>query len=237
MECANNGSDKAKEIFCPTCKRPHQTRPGNRVKICISSSPLHDFWNSDESYEGDSVHVEYITIPNARINELTVAWEIQYLHDPRPMDVLLIGGLDNLQKGHKRESILRAYGHLVELVKWQEEKYHPNVQNSCGIATLYYPPKLCSFDESGLVSGRSENLLEMMMQLNADIEHLNAKSGVKVPNFKRLGIRKSVKGSRKTRHRWEHWEGEDPKVAIQLRRDQRLKMVSQVGKYFKHETF
>ena len=238
MECEMSKSEKSGSIFCPTCKKPHSDFDQQRVKICISSSSLHEFWaqgESGESYEGDCVHIEYITIPNARINELTVAFEIQYLEDPRPMDVILVAGIENLVKGYQKDSLMKAYKHLVDLVKWQEEKFHPDVENSCGIATLYYPPQVCNFDRNEL-SSQSRNQLQTICELNNDIEGLNAKSGLKVPNFKRFGVRKSTKGKRATKHRWEHWVGDQPATMLHLRRDQRMKMGRQVGKYFKYET-
>ena len=137
MECASGDSGL-------TFIKPHKLYLNQRVSVCIFSSPLHEFWaprESRECYEGDSLHIEYITILNARINELTVAFGIQYLDDRRPMDVILVAGIDNLVKGQKKESLIKAYKHLVDLVKWQEEKFHPDVENTCGIATLYYPPQ------------------------------------------------------------------------------------------------
>ena len=111
-----------------------------------------------------------------------------------------------------------------------------DVENTCGIATLYYPPQLCNFDSSES-SSSSRNQTQSISDLNSVIEELNAKAGLKVPNFQRFGLRKSTKGRRSTKHRWEHWEGDRPTSMLHLRVDQRIKMGRQIGRYFNYETY
>ena len=87
------GADKSDvRSFCSTCKRMHGSQPQKRLKICVASTLLHEFWTlggPNNMYEGDSCHVDYLTIPGARINDLTVAWEIQYGNEPRPAPWML----------------------------------------------------------------------------------------------------------------------------------------------------
>ena len=66
---------KGKSSFiCPPCNQRHPSeKPSSnkRLKVCVSSSMLHKFWeseNPDLAYEGDSTHVDWLTIDGARIN-------------------------------------------------------------------------------------------------------------------------------------------------------------------------
>ena len=69
------------DYFCPTCKAIHTSRQNGRLKICVSSSTLHEFWaprGGTEIYEGDAHHIDYITIHGAKIIDLVEAWKIDY---------------------------------------------------------------------------------------------------------------------------------------------------------------
>ena len=180
------------DYFCPTCKRVHTSLQTGRLKICLSSSTLHEFWaprGGAVIYEGDAQHIDYITIPGAKIIDLVEAWKIEYFQERRGMDVFLIGGLNNIVKGYKPESIMRDYDHMVQVVKYQAEKFHPTIPNTCSIATLFYPPQLCWFPDQGKVPPGFINHLEDMRWINGEVERLNFESDIKVPNFTTFGLR------------------------------------------------
>ena len=240
----DNAAEKASDglISCPTCKKDHVAESDcqSRLKICISSSTLHKFWQPKDSaltYEGDISHIDWMTIPGARINQLTQAWEILYIDEKRPMDVLLVGGLNNVIKGSDGQSIMNGLKHFVDLVTWQGTRYHPETPNTCAIATLPYPPCLCWLDDDGPVPEGFHNHIRNVKWLNYRIEELNASSGVKVPKFHTFGIRKFTRhGKSTTRHRLEHWREERRADKLHLTDKERMKMGRQVNKYFLHET-
>ena len=125
------------DYFCPPCKAVHSSTKQNRIKICVASSLLHEFWAPRESnviYEGDKSHIDYITIPGAKVIDLIDAWKIDYFQESRPMDVLLVAGLNNLAKGYKPDSVLRDYDYMVQSVMYQASKFHPETPNTCAIA-------------------------------------------------------------------------------------------------------
>ena len=133
-ECADvEGNERSH--FCITCKVEHKSETSEskkRLKICLSDSTLHEFWQPKDSSvqsEGDLTHIDWITLSGARISQLTAAWELAYLDEKRPMDVLVIGGLDNIIKGHTGPATVAALEHLVELVQWQG-RFHPNEPNT-----------------------------------------------------------------------------------------------------------
>lgn len=229
---------KGRLHFCPTCKVDHKSELADskkRLKICLSSSTLHEFWEPSDSslqYEGDSTHIDWVTMSGARISQLTAAWELQYLNETRPMDVLVVGGLDNIIRGQTGPSIVKALEHLVDLIVWQGRS-HPEEPNTCAIATLPYPPRICWLKENEEAPTNFDNQLRNIKWLNRKIEEINLKSGVKVPKFHSFGVRKMTRfGKQTTKHRPEHWR-ED---GMELSDDQRIKLGRQVGRFFLHET-
>ena len=236
------------DYFCPTCKKVHSsTQP--RLKICLSSSTLHEFWaprKEDITYGGDSEHIDYITIPGASIIDLIEAWKIEYYEEKRGMDVFIVAGLNNVKDGDDPQTIMRDYDHLVQMVHHQAYKYHQNVHNSCAIATLIYPPQLCWFPDQGSCPPDFSCHLEDIRWINFQIERLNDERGIKVPNFTTFGLRvgnrttKDTYGNitvrHTTTHRYEHWREDEFRWMLHLDDQRRIKMGKQVGRYFLHET-
>ena len=245
-------ADETKEeYFCPTCKSVHSSKETTRRKVCLSSSILHEFWaprdhRSSSVYEGDRSHVDYITIPGGKISDLTNAWKVEYFQDSRPMDVILIAGLNNLIKGYSPEEMLREYDHLVQFVHYQAHKFHPELHNTCTIGTLYYPPQLCWLPGKGECPPGFKNHLAAMQYLNTEIERLNQESHLKSPNFPVFGVRaggkhvKDVHGNQvwedTTHHRYNDWREQEVGNMLHLSDKMRMKMGRWVGKYFEMET-
>lgn len=209
------------------------TANNGRLKIVVTDSSLHEQW--EESML--SAEVGWIVIPGARINELTAAWKIEYLEEPRPMDVVLLGGLHNIVRGSPGPNIVVALRHFVDLVSWQGEHFHPEVPNTCAIGTLSYPPSVCWFEDDGPVPHDFNNQLRNMKWLNMQIERINSESGIKAPNFPALGVRKETRlGRGITRHRLQHWQGSSRGDKLFPNTELKKKMCRQIGKYFVHNT-
>ena len=234
---------KGKSSFkCPPCNQRHPSeKPSSdkRLKVCVSSSMLHKFLeseNPDLAYEGDSTHVDWLTIDGARINQLTAAWELMYLEETRPMDVFFMGGIEDIIRGHTGPSIVKALRYFVQLVLWQGRK-HPEEPNTCAISTLIYPPKLCWLDDDKFMPSNFDNQLRNFRWLNQKIEDLNGESGIKVPKIPCFGVRKLTKHGRSTtKHRMEHWKGESRDEKLHLTDEQRMKLGRQVVKHLLHNT-
>lgn len=248
-ECT--GLDQAPgDYFCLTCKAIHSSIQNTRLKICLSTSMLHEFWAPRGSkaivYEGDKSHIDYITIPGGKIADLINAWKIEYFQETRPMDVMLIAGLNNLVKGWKPDEMLREYDYLVQSVMYQAHKYHPELHNTCAIGTLYYPPQLCWFPGQGNCPTDFSDHLQSMQYLNHEIERLNQESGLKSPNFPVFGVRGAGKHTLDrngnwvwrdtTHHRYEHWRETEYRDMLHLTDEKRMKMGRWVGKYFEKVT-
>ena len=223
---------------CLTCKKNHgEDRNAKRLKICVTSSTLSEYWRSETArFFGDDFHIHWICIPGATVNQLSTAWEIEYGEETRPMDVLLVGGLVNVIRGTPGPTIVSAFQHFINLVNWQGES-HPDEPNTCAVGTLVYPPSLCWLEDDGPAPPTFDNQLRNMRWLNKQIENLNYEAGIKVPNFPTFGVRKVTKNGRGiTKHRMEHWRENERSEMLHLRDDQRIKMAKQVARYFQHNT-
>ena len=248
-ECT--AADGSQEYFCPSCKVVHGLEQNTRRKICLSSSLLHEFWarrnhNNTSVYEGDRSHVDYITIPGGKIMDLINAWKVEYFQDTKPMDVILIAGLNNLIKGYSADEMLREYDHLVQFVHYQAHKHHPELHNTCTIGTLYYAPQLCWLPAKGKCPPGFINQLVKMQYLNSEIERLNQESKLKSPNFTVFGVRGGGKHvmdemgnwvwKDTTHHRYNDWREKDMVNMLHLNDNMRMKMGRWVGKFFEMVT-
>ena len=130
--------------LCPSCKAPHLPYPGERVKVVISDSTLHEFFaasppHGGQQYPGDLIHVDYITIPGATINTLRNAFRLDYVEKflGMPLDVCLVAGYNDLVRRHSREQIrhdLREFSSMVIEAQSGLEV------NTFAVSTLMYPP-------------------------------------------------------------------------------------------------
>ena len=108
-----------------------------RLKIVLSSSTLHNFWL--EGYEGDIDHVDWSTSPGATIQTLLHMWRSDYRNEKKPMDVLVIGGLNNILRGETVDKIMARFEEFFHAVELQGQKQHGNNRNTFAITTFFYP--------------------------------------------------------------------------------------------------
>ena len=228
--------------FCPTCKTSHPAKPSSDLNICVSSSTLHDFHFPREegvSCPPDSSHVDWLTIPGAKIEDLRYAWRLDYHREPRPMRVLLVAGLNDLIHGGNKESIIQEIKSFKVTVDCQMS-YHPGHQNKFIVAPILMAPKLVWFPDNGETPPGYNNRLVEVTALNDWIKEFNSKNYVDPPPwFQRYGVRKNTKvledGSKWEfqTHRWNEWrhsEARDDK--LHLVDKLRVKMGQSVIKYF-----
>ena len=81
-------------FFCVSCDRLHPSIIEDRLRVCVSASALHEFWNPRDKtvlYRGNAVHVDYLTIPGAPILELMTAFKKEYGGVNQALDVVLVG--------------------------------------------------------------------------------------------------------------------------------------------------
>ena len=232
--------------LCPSCQVSHLARLPYGLNICISSSQLHEFHLPRE--EGvvcppDSMHVDWVTIPGATLNELEFAWSVDYHHQTRPMRILLVAGLNDLIKGGSRETFMQDIKKFKATVDWQN-RHHSGEANQFAVAPLPMPPKLVWYRDNGPIPAEHPGSREEELTLiNNDIFEFNAQNGLPyVPRLNTLGVRRykrwNMDGSWQmvVHHRMGQWRATEPRhEKLHLGDAMRVRMGKMVVDYFKGE--
>ena len=229
--------------LCPTCQAPHLASPKHGLNVCVSTSQLHNVHHPRE--EGvvcppDSLHVDWLTIPGATIEDLIYAWRLDYSKETRPMRILLVAGLNDLLKGGNEDSVKEQIERFKTNIDGQNRHHYNTRRNEFSVATLLNPPKLAWFPDNGPPPPHHNNRLVELASLNKWIKDFNQKNGfVAVPSFQTWGTRTSRKvlqdGSSwpfKT-HRWNEWrQSESVEDKLHLSDPMRVKMGRSVVNFF-----
>ena len=239
--------------LCPSCKSRHRPYTDDRIKLVVGDSTIHEFFapkgHTTSHYEGDLVHVDYITIKGAFIHQLIHAFRVEYdqLQQAKPLDVVLVGGYADLLSGHSREFIFEGFRYFSERVLALGAKLAPHSRSTVAIASLMYPPKLAWFSDNGPEPYNYRNQKEKINWLNRKIDQLNRDNSVPIyPGFHTYGIRvdtltttdsngEEVKTRRKV-HRWGHWSEGPRREKVTLQPDRRFIMGKALNNYFLHRT-
>ena len=245
--------DEADGFFCPTCRfctgqcftpgKFHDMSEEKRLRIVLSSSTLHDFWI--EGYEGDLVHVDWSTSPGATIQDLLLMWRADYWGETKPMDVLVIGGLNNLLRGENEDRFISRLDDFYNAVVAQGEKRGHRNKNTFAVATLFYPPILCWFEKNGRIPHKEyTNNIEMMTRLNDRIMRMNQRifteqkaiyveenDGMTAGDFSRAPKFHTF-GVRNRKHRMEWYRERNPSKKLHLTDRHRSTLGRAAGTYF-----
>ena len=242
---------------CPTCKSNHLPYRDSRLKVIVSDSTLHNYFapyaadislassnTTFNNYGGDMQHCDYITIAGACIEDLVLAFRLEYgkTNLSRPLDVVLVAGYEDIIRGHSREFIEQGMKEFASAVKDQGSQ-HKESPNTIAIANLMYSPGLAWYPDNGPQPPRYRNQMEKIHWLNTMIHQLNVQfSSPYYPRFHKWGVRKATRIWKDTygqehhrqikKHRWEHWRGADPREMIYLSDERRLKMAAAINNYF-----
>ena len=264
---ALGSGSKNKAYFCPTCVHKTEQNPtGTRGKfhalpdtldICLSSSTLHEFFLTAKNYPGDDQHVDWLTAPGATIQLLHHMWETEYGEERRPMNLLVVAGLNNIIKGETTTEVMHHLQNLNSAVKSQSLKYHATVKSTVRVATLLLAPQLCWLEGDGKPPHEFYiNRLVEVTELNKRISRFNndnfqcqlelyqeknggtAGARDKAPLFHTLGVRcerRKKKGHsyNKHSHRWSWWREDERSQMLHLKDEHRLTMGRAVVNYFR----
>ena len=234
--------------YCPSCKSGHLPYPYERVKLIVSDDTLHMFFAppghiAENQYNGDLVHVDYLKIQGADIETLTEAFNIEYNSrvNTRPLDVVLIAGYNDIDKGYSRGEIMQRFREFSDAVIAAAPE---NASNTVTISDLMYPPKFTwFFDDGPIPRNHRGNLLTKMEWLNEAILSLNLDNWVtEFHRLRKYGIRVCTRRhvdqfgqethQRIRQHRFEQWQGEDPAMKLLLVNEQRFRLGAAVNKFF-----
>ena len=144
------GANKPETIryHCPSCKKLHSPFYQKRIKLGMSTSTLH-MWFQPDLYPGDKSHRDYVTIPGAKIVHLHEAFLAEYGTVTIGMDIVLVAGLNDVARGYTRNHIMQCITDMRKAVAKQAEDFHPEIENTFAVSALLYPPQLCWFVDNG----------------------------------------------------------------------------------------
>ena len=237
--------------LCPSCKSHHRPYPEPRTKIIVSDSTLHEFFappdhaRTKREYKGDIMHVDYVTIPGAKIDTLINAFSLDYIvkPHPRPIDVVLVAGYNDLLAGCSKQDLMNSFLRFTTTVM-SAGPSNSVEKNTVVVGDLMYAPQLSWFTDNGpLPSNHRGNMVDQIDWLNQAILSLNLDNGItEYHRLYKYGVRNytrkhqdmfgNVHHRKIKMHRFEHWREQEPSTMLHLSNAQRYKMGAAINKYF-----
>ena len=191
------------------------------------------------------MHVDYITIPGAKIDTLTNAFILDYVDKPhsRALDVVLVAGYNDLISGCTKQQLMDRFYRFTTTVM---NAVTDNTQesNTVAVGDIMYAPQLTWFADNGpLPSNHQGNMIDQVEWLNQAILALNLHNGITeyhrlykygIRNYtrKRVDLYGAEQHQRIKMHRFEHWREQDPTRMLHLTNEQRYKMGAAINNYF-----
>ena len=126
---------------CGLDSEVHHVKFGARILVVLSSSTLHrPFKNTSR---GQDIHVDWCTIPGGQVNMLVHAFRALYGKSCRPVDVLVVVGLNDIGKGrHNIQEVHAAQGNrlrnLSEAHNWPINLCHQDTAASSNLQWLQH---------------------------------------------------------------------------------------------------
>ena len=240
-------SDEWGLFSCKTCKiSPHSFKSGTRYSILLTSSTLNN-WQGDRltnKYEGDPIHVDYISIPGGTIDTLIHAFMAEYGGTRTPVDVLLVCGLNDLRDEKKTaEDIMKSIQRLAVRVRNM-----PGVEltaSTLAVATLPFAPCMTSLPSESrqVINDKTAKLVQLntlIRDFNMSTSHPLFDTSI-APCFHTWGLKSSstphpqgplnvlekMDGTRR-----ERWREQEVKRMLHLNDSTRLRMGKACIKYF-----
>ena len=183
-------------FYCISCKSRHRPYTEDRLKVIVSGSTLHNFFAqlnpSPTEYEGDLVHVDYITIEGGLIPELHQAYRHDYVDIPprKPVDVVVVAGYHDILEGFARDAIMEQLREFSDTVLAANNNQPDNLRNTFTVPSMMYPPKYCWFRDNGPEPFQYSNQKEKVDWINREIHWLNLDNNVPIyPGFHTYGTR------------------------------------------------
>ena len=237
--------DRWGHYFCPTCEGGfHSIKSGNRYPLLLTSSTM-SCWRGRpdvNGYQGDPLHMDEICIPGATIRELKHAFQAEYSGIRRPVDVVLIAGINNVLEGQDPGRIMYEITELHAEVR-------RNQGSSFAVCTLPFPPCLSILpgDQRHRVKIEATEVLKDLNTLIREYNRANVDGVMDVnrcPTFHTWGLR-SVRSNRPDIHGPRHlmeflpahapgaWRELQPKNQLHLADTVRIRMGRSILRYFK----
>ena len=143
---------------CSICNIRHSADLGKRKGVLVTSGLLAN-WEQcwEDAGRKSDIHFDIISIEDATITELNQAFLAEYGREERPVDVVLVGGIEEVRNGIQNEEILRR----ITAFKFSVIGDSGNPSNSCAISLLPVPPSQNLSDIISNVSDLNKSIINI----------------------------------------------------------------------------
>ena len=106
---------------CTSCaSSPHSSLCGIRYPVLANTSTLHNWQENrvdpSKSYLGNTFHVDSISIPGGILRDVRHAVYSEYGEVNRPVDLLVVAGLNDIARGLKRRRDVDTMEHFANKI-------------------------------------------------------------------------------------------------------------------------
>ena len=221
------------DMDCVTCKVRHGREiQGERYKVFVGSSTLHDVWLEDAVR--NPFHIDNITICGGTMKMGRLNYAHAYNTQNKGVDVVAQFGLNDVRK-------IEASQFKQEMLMWiwsinvHERKY--GVEDTIGFVKMPHAPCMAWLPGNGpFPTTNYRNFLYKVDTFNKIIGEVNTTSGMcqNIVSFQNEGQRTARNGL--AQHEMRNWREEKEEDMMHLKDYLRAKMYKRVVKYFKENT-
>ena len=136
--------EKAKNYMCPVCKSPEPCMipPTETRRIVLADSTMYGVWN--KTLPANTIHFDIDCIVGGRVQDLTTALIKNYLHMPNRVEIIVVGGINNIGAGDSAEQISRFMDVMKQVVQEHSTKWRHEPASYVSFCTVALAPKFCS---------------------------------------------------------------------------------------------
>ena len=163
---------------CIICRSTHSWRSSNRNRLLITSSTLFGCWRHSTFRPTSCFEVE--SIIGGTYVDGKRAFSRSYSVDPRPLDILVVMGINNISKGQSLAEIANEIYDLTQEIRNHSRRYDHMIKNRICFATCIQPPKFMAFNHKNppLHIKTNGNHHFRIKQLNRLINRINNYNGI-----------------------------------------------------------
>ena len=183
--------------MCPICQKVEpQVCEESVRRVIVSDSTMFGIWDQQE-LPNISQHMDLECIVDARIRHLTRAIRKNLLDSHDCLQIIVVGGLKNVEDGQTAREILEEFKVMEDLMEEYKKKSSFTSHSYLSFSTLPLAPKYCSFGvpKNALilaewVPGPSfKNLYPVIKDVNEALKAINEKNGLSWMNLHLQGMK------------------------------------------------
>ena len=216
---------------CVTCKvRHNRDIQGDRHKVIVCSSTLHDAWL--EPSVRNLFHVDLISICGGTMKQGRMDCTRTYNLQNKALDIVAVFGLNDVKR-------VEASAFKAEMVRWkyavEAHGMTYGVQNTLGFVKMPHAPSVAWLAGDGpLPTVNHRNLLHKVDTFNRLMDEMNGATLQSVVSFENEGQRTTRQGVQQ--HVWRSWRESEREDMLHLTDFHRAKMYNRIIKYLQFNT-